>query len=130
MAVRTSGEDMVQWYGTIFNPSYTSWLFVQLPVINDNTGSGISGSWVHVVDQHYSSNVRCRINSAYWNNTYDTMYGYWGSYRYSSGSSGNRQTLSTGSAAHGSTRHEFFICAVPPRYNGRASYIVSYIVEE
>ena len=130
MAAMTYGEDMVQYLGTIYNPSHTKWLRVQLPVINDDTTSGIDKSYVYVVDQHYTSNVRCSINTAYWNNTTDSLYGFWGAYKSSQGSSGNRQTLSTGAATHGSTRHEFIDCLIPPRYQGKPSFLVSYIVEE
>ena len=130
MGVKWSGPSPSYSSGAIGNPSSTSWMYVDLPVINDDTTSGIDLSWATVVDRHYSSNLRCSINTAYWNNTANTMYGYWGPNIYSTGSSDDAQTLSTGSATHGSTRHEYFSCAIPPTYSGNVSYIVSYTVEE
>ena len=130
MGVKWSGPNPVYNTGAIGNPSSTSWMYVDLPVINDDTGSGIDYSSVAVVDRHYSSDVRCSINTAYWNNSADTFYGYWGPNRSSSGSSGDQQTLSTGSASHGSTRHEYFSCRIPPTYSGNVSYIISYTADE
>ncbi|MBR9909668.1 MAG: hypothetical protein GYB33_04850 [Gammaproteobacteria bacterium] len=130
MGVKYSGPNPVYAWSAIGNPSSSSWMYVDLPVINDDTTSGIDYTRVDVLDRHYSSNVRCSINTAYWNNTYDTMYGYWGPNKYSTGSSNNAQYLYTGSASHGSTRHEYFSCAIPPTYSGNRSYIVSYTVSE
>jgi hypothetical protein len=130
MGVKWSGPSPVFNTGAIGNPSSTSSMYVDLPVINDDTGSGIDYSSVGVVDRHYSSDARCSINTAYWNNTADTFYGYWGPNAYSTGSSGNQQTLYTGSASHGSTRHEYFSCLIPPTYSGNVSYIISYTVDE
>lgn len=114
----------------IANPSSTLWMYVDLPVINDDVGSGIDTSYVRVLDRHYSSNVRCSINTVYWNNSAGSFYGYWGPNRYSAGSGNTEQILNTGAATHGSTRHEYFSCAVPPTYLGNRSYLISYTVEE
>ncbi|GAA3961110.1 hypothetical protein [Allohahella marinimesophila] len=130
MAVKYSGPTPTYSWGMINNPSSSSWMYVDLPVINDDTGSGIDLSWVQVLDRHYSSDVRCSIITVYWNNSADAIYGYFGPNRYSTGSSNNSQTLYTGSATHGSSRHEYFSCAVPPSYAGQTSSIVSYYVSE
>lgn len=130
MAITWSGAAPAFYYGTVSNPSSTSWMYVDLPVINDDTTSGIDISLVKVLDRHYSSDVRCSINTAYWNSSAGSIYGYWGPNKYSSGSSNVEQTLNTGAASHGSTRHEYFSCAIPPTYSGNRSHIISYTVEE
>jgi len=130
MGIKWSGPTPVYNTGAIGNSSSSSWMYVDLPVINDDTGSGIDSTWVKVLDRHYNSDVRCKIVTAYWNNTADAFYGYFGPNRYSSGSSTNAQTLYPGSASHGSTRHEYFSCAIPPTYSGNRSYIISYQVSE
>lgn len=130
MAITWSGPAPAYYYGSVSNPSSTSWMYVDLPVINDDTTSGIDISLVKVLDRHYSSDIRCSINTVYWNNSAGTFYGYWGPNAYSAGSSNTEQTLSTGAASHGSTRHEYFSCALPPTYSGNRSHIISYTVEE
>lgn len=130
MGVKFSGPTPTYNFSAIGNPSSTTWMYVDLPAINDDTTSGIDTSWVQVLDRHYTSNVRCSINSAYWNNTYDSFYGYWGPSVSSTGSSNDAQTLNTGAATGGSTRHEYFSCAVPPSYSGNVSYLVSYMADE
>lgn len=130
MGVKWSGGTPVYSTSAIGNSSSSQWLYIDLPVINDDMSNGIQSSWVKVLDRHYNSNVRCSINSAYWNNTYDQFYGSWGGNRYSTGSSNNAQTLSTGGATGGSSRHEYFSCAIPPTYSGNRSYIISYYVNE
>ena len=91
----------------------------------------LNNSWVGVLDRHYSSNVRCSVNSAYWNNTADTFYGWWGANRYSSGSGNDRQKLSWGGlSGSGETVHTYFSCRIPPTYLGNRSYIISYHTNE
>ncbi len=130
MGAKYSGPEPSYNASAIANPSSVQWMYVDLPVINDDKNSGIDYSYVRVLDRHYSSNVRCSINTVYWNNSADAFYGYWGPRIYSNGSSDNEQVLHTGSATHGSNRHEYFSCAVPPTYLGNRSYIISYTVEE
>ncbi len=130
MAVKWSGPNPTYHFSMINNPSPTSWMYVDLPVINDDLGIGIGRSWVKVLDRHYSKNVYCSIITVYWNNSADAIWGYFGPKHASTGSSNNAQTLHTGPATHGSTRHEYFSCAVPPAYAGRTSSIVSYYVSE
>ena len=132
MAVRWSGTSTPSYYASaVGNPSASQWLYVDLPVINDSMAEHVHSSSVRVVDRHYSSNVRCSLNSVYWNSTTGTMWGYWGSTKSSSGSSDGLQYLSTGSSSGaGSTYHQYFSCAIPPAYYGHRSYIVSYYVNE
>jgi hypothetical protein len=130
MGVKHSGPTPSYSGSAIYNPSSSAWMYVDLPAIND-ANDDIAASNVRVVDRHYSSDVRCSINQAYWNNTADAMYGWWGSNVSSSGSSGNSQTLNTGAlGATGLTVHTYFSCRIPPAYSGNRSSIVSYYVNE
>ena len=129
MAVARNGDVRFS-NGSVYNASSTAYATVELPIINDDLGRGISKSYVYVVDRNPVANITCRLNTLYWNNTHDQFYGYWGSSRSTVGSSGNQGTLTMGSATHGSTRHEFITCTLPPRYYGNASYIISYKIEE
>lgn len=130
LAVKWSGVTPTYNSGAIGNPSSTSWMYMDLPVINDDTGSGIDSSWYKAIDRHYSSDIRCSINSVYFNNSAGNYYGSWGANISTSGSAATEQTKSTGSATGGSTRHEYFSCAIPPTYSGNVSYIISYQVSE
>ncbi|RLU00176.1 hypothetical protein [Ketobacter sp.] len=130
MGVKYSGATPSYSSSAIVNPSSSSWMYVDLPAINDEDND-ILISYVRVLDRHYSSDVRCSINQAYWNNSADTMYGWWGTNVYSTGSSSNSQTLSTGPlGGTGMNVHTYFSCAVPPTYSGNQSRIISYYVYE
>ncbi len=131
MCVRYSGATPIYSTSAIGNPSSTQWLYLDCPAINDSMSEDLNNSWVGVLDRHYSSNVRCSVNSAYWNNTHDKFYGWWGSNQYSDGSSNNRQALSWGSlGGSGETVHTYFSCRLPPTYSGNRSYIISYHTNE
>ena len=131
MGVRYAGASPSYNYSAIGNPSSTQWMYVDLPVINDDMGDDISSSYVRVLDRHYSSDVRCSINSAYWNSSAGAFYGYWGANKYSAGSGNSLQSLPTGGVGGaGTSYHHYFSCRVPPTYSGNRSYIVSYYVNE
>ena len=131
MGVRWSGSNPSFNHSAIGNPSSTQWLYVDLPVINDSMSENIHNSWVRVLDRHYSSDIRCSFNTAYWNNTGDTFYGWWGANRSSNGSSNKSQFLSTGSSGGaGALYHHYFSCRIPPTYSNSLSYIISYHANE
>ena len=131
MGVRYAGANPSYNYSAIGNPSSSQWMYVDLPVINDAMNDDIKYSSVRVLDRHYSNNVRCSVNSAYWNSSSSAFYGWWGSNKYSSGSGDNLQKLSTGGVGGaGTSYHHYFSCAVPPSYAGNRSYIVSYYANE
>jgi hypothetical protein len=131
MGVRYAGAYPSYHTSAIGNPSSSQWMYVDLPVINDDMNDDIKSSSVRVLDRHYTSNVRCSVNSAYWNSTAGSFYGWWGANKYSAGSSNTLQTLSTGGVSGaGSVYHQYFSCAIPPTYSGNRSYIVSYYVNE
>ena len=129
MAVKRVGEKPHFTGGMAGNRS--QWhIDIDLPVINDHVNNGILRSYVRVIDRHYSEDIRCRIMSAYWSNANDSVYGSWGAYKYSDGSSNNQQVLSTGGVYSSMIRHEFFNCRIPGTYQGNSSYIISYEVHE
>lgn len=131
MGVKYAGADVVLNYSAIGNPSGSQWSYVDLPIINDDMSNDIRYSGVRVLDRHYSSNVRCSVNTAYWNNSSDTFYGWWGANVSSSGSGNDAQYLNTGGVGgKGSTTHSYFSCRIPPAYAGNRSYIISYYVNE
>ena len=131
MCVRWSGSSPSYNTSAIGNPSSTQWTYLDCPVINDDMGADTQSSVVRVLDRHYSSDVRCSINSAYWNNTNDQFYGWWGSNISSSGSGNDLQVLNTGGiGGSGSTVHTYFSCRIPPTYNGNRSYTISYYANE
>ena len=132
MGVRYAGANPPS-YNTsaIGNPSSTKWLYVDLPAINDDMNDDVKNTWVRVLDRHYSHNVRCSFNTAYWNNSADRFYGWWGANKYSTGSGNNAQVLYTGgSGGKGSSYHHYFSCRIPRTYSGNRSYIISYYVNE
>lgn len=129
MGVKFSGATPNYFYSSIGNPSTTTTMHVDLPVVND-TNTAVESSWVKVLDRHYNSNLSCSLNTAYWNNTYDTFYGSWGASVTSTGSSNNVQTLNTGTATGAADRHIYVSCTIPPAYSGNFSHIVSYSVDE
>ena len=128
MGVKLSGASPTYYFGAIGNSSAAN-IYLDLPVIND-TNTAVESSWVRVLDRHYSSGVSCALNTAYWNNTYDTFYGSWGATVVSSGSSTDVQVLNTGTANGSADRHIYFSCSIPPVYSGNSSRIVSYSVDE
>ena len=131
MCVRYSGASPSYSSSAIGNPSSTQWLYLDCPAINDSMNEDLNNSWVGALDRHYSSDIRCSVNSAYWNSTHSTFYGWWGSNQYSSGSGNHRQLLSWGGlSGSGETVHTYFSCRIPPTYSGNRSYIISYHTNE
>ncbi|WP_320043670.1 hypothetical protein [uncultured Desulfobacter sp.] len=130
MGVKYSGGNPSYNASMMGNPN-TSYMYVDLPAINDSMSESVKNAWVGVLDRHYDQDVRCSFNSVYWNNTNDTIYGWWGGNKYSNGSSNDRQVLSWGRVGGaGETVHHYFSCRVPANYNGNRSYIISYHVNE
>jgi hypothetical protein len=131
MGVRFGGANPSYNFSTIGNPSSTEWMYLDLPAINDHMSEDVNNTWVRVLDRHYSSDIRCSFNTAYWNNTTDSFYGWWGANKYSIGSGNDAQILYTGgTGGAGSAYHHYFSCRIPPAYAGNRSYIVSYYVNE
>jgi hypothetical protein len=131
------GSMCVRWSGTttpsynvsaIGNPSSSSWLYVDCPVIKDAINGRPESATVQTVDMHYSADVSCNLLSGLrWFN------------RYAAWSSGARQTrgtdsfgarLSFGPVSANADSHYFFSCRIPPQYSGGTSYITSYRVDE
>ncbi len=131
MGVRYSGPAPVYDHSAIGNPSATAWMYVDLPVLNESNTESIKSSNVRVLDRSYGLDVRCSVNTAYWNSSTGSFYGWWGANKNSSGSGNALQTLNTG-AVGGTTfaSHSYFSCAIPQTYSGNRSYIVSYYVNE
>ena len=115
---------------SIFNPSSTQWLNVELPVIHDTIGHTIRNGWVKALDRHYSADVSARLRSFYWSNTRDRFLGWWSARLYSAGSGNDAQTLSFPGVGSNSIAHYHYSCAIPPTYLGRKSGILSYYVRE
>ena len=115
-------------YSAIGNPSANTWLYLDLPVIHDTIGGHIKWGWVKAIDWHWSSNISARLISIYRNGC--AFYGWFSPTRYTSGSGCHPQHLSFGSLGANSISHYYYSCKIPPRYQGRTSYIVSYRVEE
>lgn len=132
MGIKRSGGTPSFSYSAIGNSSSSSWMYVDLPVINDSMDGRIQKSKVFVLDRHYSSNVRCSFVRAFWYSNYGRFSAHFSANKYSNGSSNSLQTLvTTGeSAGGGDYYHYYFSCAIPPRYYGNTSYITSYHVNE
>ena len=139
------GSACVKWNSTdpepslssseIRNPSSSRWLRLDCPVVRtDFDGflhdAGVEGSWVRVVDKHYSGNARCRLVS-YSHNTNGTT-SYWAtSTRYSAGSGNHAQVLNTGSLnGENGASHLYFSCHIPPAYSGNYSSLATYYVNQ
>lgn len=130
MCVKYSGGNPSYLWSMIGNPN-TSYIYVDCPVINDSMSESIKNAWVGVLDRNFNQEFRCSLNSAYWNDTHDTMYGWWGANKYSEGSSNNRQKLSWGSLGGADENvHHYFSCRIPAIYSGQTSYIINYHVNE
>ena len=130
MGVRADGTiiPQISW-STIGNPSTSTWLYLDLPVImNPFTFNMIDFSHVRVIDQHPSSNIRCQLCSVYLSGC--TRYGWFSAKRYSSGSGCNEQVLSPGMIEGNTISHCYFSCEIPPMYNNNISYINSYSVQD
>ncbi len=119
----------------IRNPSSSRWLRLDCPALRtDFDGlfhdAGVDGSWVRMVDRHYSSNARCRLVSFSHNTSGSTS--FWGTgNRYTSGSGNQAQHLNTGSlGGENSASHLYFSCHLPPTYSGNRSALVTYQVNQ
>lgn len=125
---KTSEPDPVLSFSAIGNPSATKPLRLDLPVIHDSINHSIKNGWVKAIDMHYSENISARLMSIYRNGC--QWYGWGSPTRTTSGSNCAAQTLSFGSLSSNSSAHYFYSCSIPPIYNGQASFIVSYKVDE
>ncbi len=128
MGVKYSGPAPVYTTSAIGNSSTTSWMYVDLPAINDDNND-IAASNVRVIDLSGTGNISCNVNQAYRSGS--SFFGWWGSTRTSTGASSSPQTLNTGPlGGTNMTVHTYFSCAIPPKYGSNISYIISYYVNE
>ena len=125
MCVKWQGPEPTISFSSILNPSSSEYLYVDCPLIVDVTDGHVSLPYVVLLDQHYSKDVRCSINSAQRKNS--TWYGYWGSNQFSEGNSTNKQEfLWYKHSKAGDYGIYYFSCRIPPTYNGNKSAIISY----
>ena len=128
MGVRYAGTSTPTYNcSAIGNPSSSSWLYLDLPAIHDTISGNINKSWVRVIDQHYSSDIKCTLCSVY---RHKCSYYGWFSADNSKGSGCHAQVLNTGGVGANKHSHYYFSCKIPPKYNNNTSYIISYKVEE
>ena len=131
MGVRSAGTITPEIsYSAIGNPSTSTSLYLDLPVISDSTFNSIDVSSVRVVDLHPSSNISCRMCSVYHSISQCIWYGSYSPIKYSSGSGCAEQVLSTGGVSANDRSHHYLSCKIPPKYNNKISYIISYKVEK
>jgi hypothetical protein len=117
-------------YSAINNASSTYSLELDCPVVRDQTGHTIaSGSWVRVIDQHYSEDVRRELTSIQFSGV-SSISGWGSGMEYSSGSNTAVQVLSFGAVGSNSLSHYYLSCEIPPSFSGNRSYITSYRVVE
>ena len=121
--------DLRAYGGRIYNNSSSRTRTFECPGVKDSMGSNrINDATVYVIDQNFNSNVNCSL----WTQS-STTTGAWGFYtsRSSSGTNPTPQALTYPSQPiytnHG---YSVFRCAVPPRYSGQVSRIVSYRLDE
>jgi hypothetical protein len=128
MAVRYAGTKTPSIsFSAIGNPSENSWLYVDLPIINDRN-KGISRGWVRVLDMSRRYNVTCTLNSIYRSGS--RWYGWSTPARSSSGKASYDQILTFGSVGGRSISHYYYSAKIPPMEDGKISYITSYRVNE
>jgi len=129
MCVRYAGTGTPSYnFSAIGNPSATQWLYLDCPVIHDTIGGNINKGWVRMIDQHYSSDVRCSLNSYY--RSGNAFWGWWTANKSTSGSGAHPQHITFNGIGANSLAHYYYSCRIPPRYSGNTSYITSYNVEE
>ena len=106
--------------GEVWNYSSTTTLKLLCPITRLDQNDNFKGD-VFVIDRHASSSVTC---TPYVNNV-----GGWtaGTAKSSSGSSSTYQTLSFTDPTYGySFTSRYYICTVPPTYNGASSGVLLY----
>lgn len=131
MGVRYAGTSTPTYnHSAIGNPSTSTSLYLDLPVISDQSVSAIDLSFVRVIDQHPSSNISCQMCSVYRSRSQCIWYGWFSPTRYSSGSGCGEQMLSPGGVRANDHSHYYLSCEIPPKYNNDISYIISYKVEK
>ncbi len=131
MGVRSAGTSTPKIsYSAIGNPSTSTSLYLDLPVISDQSVGGIDLSFVRVIDQHPSSNISAQLCGVYRSSSQCIWYISFSPISYSSGSGCKEQVLSPGGISANNRSHYYFSCKVPPKYNNDISYIISYEVEK
>jgi hypothetical protein len=129
MGVRYAGTDTPSLnFSAIGNPSSTTWLYLDLPVIKDSINHNIERGWIKAIDMNYYSDITGTLLSTYRNG--NQWWGWTNGSMKTSGTSSGVQTLSFGSLGANSGCHYYYSCRIPPSYNGNTSYIVSYKVDE
>lgn len=129
MCVRYAGTSTPSYnFSAIGNPSTSSWLYVDCPVVHDSMNHSIRNGYVNMIDMNYSSNVRCSLNSFY--RSGGSWYGWWSPSKSSSGSGSSPQRIYYSGLGSNSSSHYYYSCQIPPRYSGNTSYLGSYYVSE
>ena len=129
MCVRYAGTSTPAYnFSAIGNPSTTSWLYLDCPVIHDTISSNVKNGWVRMIDQSYTNALRCSLNSFY--RSGGSFYGWWTANKSSSGSGSHPQHITYSGIGANSLAHYYYSCRIPPKYSGNTSYITSYYVEE
>jgi hypothetical protein len=116
------------YYSAIGNPSTSTDLLLDCPIVRDSITNTIQSGWVKAIDQHYYDNVSCRLDSIYFSG--GAAWGWSSPTLSSSGSSGNPQHLAFGGVGANNTAHYYYSCRIPPTFNGNVSSITSYQVNE
>ena len=123
--VRWSGPTPVYSWGRIGNPSTTTDLYLDCPVVKDAIGNNFDSNWMRVVDINSADSVRCRLYSVY--RSGGTIW-YWAGATLSTGNAyfgSNEVQISSGAnVGANSVSHSYFSCKIPNQQIGR-SYISS-----
>lgn len=112
--------------GRLYNRDAVSSRNLVCPVVRDRTEQSSNWTEVTVLDRHYNSNITCTFYSV--ERTHAN--GWWRSAS-TQGSSVQWQTLrvSNNLSEHDQGSY-YFLCSIPPIYQGNASGIASYLVNE
>jgi len=117
--------------GSMVNTSATQDLWVICPAVNERLEHPINDGWVKVVDRHETEGFMCAAYSQSRNASsgWSTQFSGW---RYSSGANFNTQTLVFNGpfGFKNDVSHYYVLCNIPPTFNGAASYISSYRIDE
>ena len=128
--VRYSGATPVYSYGRIGNPSTTTDIYLDCPVVKDHIGFNFNKYWMRATDLSSTESVTCRLYSVYKSGS--SLYAWSG------------DLLSTGNSTFGTNEvhkssgkdvfandytHGYFSCKIPNVNQGR-SYLTTVYAEE
>ncbi|MBI4509435.1 MAG: hypothetical protein HY698_07340 [Deltaproteobacteria bacterium] len=123
----TTGTPLVDDRGRIWNASLTEWLWVECPIVRDDTGGVVDDADLYAYDLHYSNNITCTLYG--WNREGSGVNGI--STRSTSGSNSGGQALDFDALNWaGSDWYNVIRCGIPPMYSGNRSGISSYKIAE